>query len=223
VIDATVPQDRKFFPAMASVVAAIVFAGFTPSFYARGWSGGVTPLAVPVFLHGVAGTLFVLVFVAQSWLIAARRELLHRKLGVVLAALAAAFVLSGIVVTARLERSHVGESLRVLAPHLWANAAPLAAFALLIAAGIWQRNVAARHKRLMLLAAVVLLPPATGRLLGPLDVAWLNLPLYVCAASANAVYDVISRGRPHVLSVLPAAALVAIDVTTTWWLAAVGS
>src|SRR5688500_17791948 len=109
---------------MATVIAAIVFAGFTASFYARGWSGGVTPLAVPVFLAGVAGTRFVLVFVAQSWLMAARRELLHRKLGVVSAALAAAFVLSGIVVAARLERSHVGESLRVLAPHLWTNAAP---------------------------------------------------------------------------------------------------
>lgn len=221
--DVTVPQDRLFYPAIATVLAAIVLAGFTPSFYARGWSGGAAPLAMPVLLHGVAGTLFVVVFAAQSWLIAARREQLHRKLGVAGAALAAAFVLSGIAVTVRLEQSHSGESLRVFAPHVWTNAAPLAAFALLVAGAIWQRKVAARHKRLMLVAAVVLLPPATGRLLGPHDLAWLNLPLYVCAASANAVYDAISRGRPHVLSVFPAAALVAIDVTTTWWLAAVGS
>jgi hypothetical protein len=132
-------------------------------------------------------------------------------------------VLTGIAVTVRLEHSHVGESARVLAAHVWTNAAPLAAFAALIAAGILQRNVPVRHKRLMLLAAVVLLPPATGRLLGPLDLAWLNLPLYVGAAGANAVYDIVTRGRPHAVSVYPALALVAIDVTTTQWLAAVGS
>jgi cytochrome bd-type quinol oxidase subunit 2 len=217
------PQDRKFYPAMATVIAALVFAGFTPSFYARDWSGGATPLAGPVLVHGVAGTLFVLVLTVQSWLIAAGRESWHRTLGSWGALLAMAFVLSGIVVTFNLEQGHVGESRRVLAAHVWTNAAPLAAFALLVAAGIWQRHVPARHKRLMLLAAVVLLPPATGRLFGPFDLAWLNLPLYVCAAAANAVYDVIARGRPHPFSVLPAAALVAIDVTTTSWLAAVGS
>ncbi len=214
-------HDRQFYPAMATVIAVLVLAGFTPSFYARDWSGA--PLAVPAILHGVAGTLFVLMFVMQAWLIAAAREAVHRKLGVVGAAVAAVFVLTGIAVTVRLEQSHVGEAARVLAAHVWTNAAPLAAFALLVAAAIWQRNRPARHKRLMLLAAVVLLPPATGRLFGPLELAWLNLPVYVCAAGANAVYDVVTRGRPHALSVWPAAALVAIDVTTTSWLAAVGS
>jgi hypothetical protein len=137
--------------------------------------------------------------------------------------IAAVFVTSGVVVTVNLEQNHVSEPMRVLAAHVWTNAAPLAAFAVLVSAGIWQRHTPARHKRLMLLAAVVLLPPATGRLFGPLDLAWLNLPIYVAAVGANAVYDVSTRGQPHLLSVAPAAALVAIDVTTTWWLAAVGS
>jgi hypothetical protein len=206
---------------MATVLALLVLAGFWPSFYARPQTA--SPLAAAVLLHGVAGTLFVLTFAAQSWLVALRREAWHRKLGPAGAGLAALFVASGVVVTVDLERGHVGESTSVLAAHVWTNAAPLAAFAALAAAGIWQRRVPARHKRLMLLAAVVLLPPATGRLFGPLDLAWLNLPLYACAAFANAVYDVVTRGRPQPLSVLPAAALVAIDVTTTRWLAAVGS
>jgi hypothetical protein len=200
-----------------------VFAGFTPSFYARDWSSDALPLATAAVLHGIAGTLFVVVFAVQSWLIAAGRESLHRRLGVVGAALAGAFVLSGVAVTVNLERSHVAESARVLAAHVWTNAAPLAAFAVLIAAGIWQRRVGVRHKRLMLLAAVVLLPPATGRLFGPLDLAWLNLPVYVCAAAANSVYDLFTRGRPHASTLLPALALVAIDLVTTAWLAAVGS
>jgi hypothetical protein len=218
-----VPQDRKFYPVMATVIAVLVLAGFTPSFYARGWSGEALPLATPIVLHGIAGTLFVAVFAAQSWLIAAGREPLHRKLGVAAAVLAVLFVLSGIRVTVNLEQSHGGESARVLAAHVWTNAAPLAAFAVLVTAGIWQRRVGARHKRLLLLAAIVLLPPATGRLLGPLELAWLNLPVYVCAAAANPVYDLLTRGRPHAWSLLPALALVAIDGVTTAWLAAVGS
>jgi hypothetical protein len=207
---------------MATIIAALVLAGFTPSFYARGWSDAA-PLVAMLFLHGVAGTAFVLVFAGQSWWIAAGHEAWHRMLGVVGAVIAAAFVLSGAAVTVNLERSHAGESARVLAAHLWTNAAPLAAFAVLVGAGIWQRGVPVRHKRLMLLAAVVLLPPATGRLFGPLGLEWLNLPIYVGAAGANAVYDVMTRGRPHALSIWPAAALVVIDITTTWWLAAVGS
>lgn len=208
---------------MAVVIAVLVLAGFTPSFYARDWSSEALPLAMPVVLHGVAGTLFVVVFAVQSCLIAAGREGLHRRLGAVGAVAAVLFVLSGITVTVNLERSHSFDSTRVLAAHVWTNAAPLAAFALLVAGGIWQRRVSARHKRLMLLAAVVLLPPATGRLFGPLELAWLNLPVYACAAAANSIYDLVTRGRPHALSLWPALTLVAIDVTTTWWLAAVGS
>ena len=59
----------------------------------------------------------------------------------------------------------------MLAAHLFTNAAPLAAFALLMAAGIWQREGRRGTRRLMLLAAVVLLPPAIGRLFGQLGLA----------------------------------------------------
>ena len=175
-------------------------------------------------LHGVAGTAFVLVFAVQAWLIAAGREAWHRNLGVAGALLAAAFVLSGAAVTVESRARATSGSRRVCSrPHLWTNAAPLTAFALLARRGIWQRRVPARHKRLMLLAAVVLLPPATGRLFGPLDLAWLNLPCMSARPRRTPSMTSSTRGRPHALSVWPAAALVAIDVTTTWWLAAVGS
>jgi len=217
----TPAADHKFYPAMATLIAVVVFVGFTPSFYSRPFE--VAPLALPAVLHGVAGTLFVLTFTVQSWLVALGRTQWHRKLGVAGGVLAAVFLASGIGVTLNLELEHIIEPERMFAAHVWTNAAPLAAFAVLVATGLAQRRVPARHKRLMLLAAVVLLPPATGRLFAPLDLAWLNLPVYACAAGANAVYDVIVRGRPHVFSLGPAVLLVAIDITTTFWLAAVGS
>jgi hypothetical protein len=110
----------------------------------------------------------------------------------------------------------------VLAPHLFTNVAPLAAFALLAGAGLWQRGVPVRHKRLMLLAAVVLSPPAIGRLFAELDLVRFNLLAYASLAFANALYDWAVRGRPHAIALGGAGALVAIDVITTRWLAAAG-
>jgi hypothetical protein len=216
-------SNRTFYPAMATILAALIFAGFTRSFYARGWSPSDTPLALPVFVHGVAGTLFVVAFAVQSWLVTAGRVAAHRKLGVAAALLAVLLVGSGIAVTVHLERGHSPEASPVFVAHVFANAVPLASFAILAAAGIWQRRTAARHKRLMLMAAVVLLPPGTGRLFAQLGVEWLNIPVYACAASANAVYDLVTTGRAHALSVWPAAALIVIDIAITWWLRAVGA
>jgi hypothetical protein len=216
------PAEHVFYCAMALLLAVLVAAGFAPTFFARGLSGAAS-LPSSVFVHGVCGTAWVLLFVAQTTLVATRRIAWHRRLGWVAAAAAVAFVASGAVVTAALERSHGAEPWTWRAPHLFTNSAPLCAFALLVLAGVWQRARSAVHKRLMLLAAVVLLPPAIGRLFAVLDVAQLSFAAYAAFAFANAVYDWLAHGRPHAVSLLGAVALVAIDGVTTTWLAAVGS
>lgn len=215
--------DRGFYLAMAFLLVVLVAAGFTPTFFARPASGQLGPLALPVLVHGVVGTAWVLLFTTQAILVAASRVAWHRRLGWLAAAAATVFVATGAVVIAELEQSHGAEPPGWRAAHIFTNAAPLTAFALLVVAGVWQRSHAARHKRLMLLAAVVLLPPALGRLLGRLDLAELNLAAYAAFAFANALYDFAVYGRPHAISLFGAAALVAIDVATTLWLAAVGS
>lgn len=213
--------DRWFYSAMALVLAALALAGFAPTFYTRPWLPDAAPLPTAVLWHGLAGTAWVSLFAAQTLLIARRRVEWHRRLGLLGAALSVVFVASGLAVTVLLEQRHGSEPRAVLAAHLFTNVAPLALFALFSLAGIWQRGIALRHKRLMLLAAVVLLPPAIGRLFGVLDLARFNLLAYASLAFANSLYDVLVRGRPHPISLLGAILLVAIDVLTTWWLAAV--
>ena len=216
------PLDGAFYPAMAAILVVAVAAGFAPTFFARGlFTAG--PLPLPAFVHGVFGTAWVALFAAQTALAATGRLAWHRRSGWVTAAVAVAFVASGLVVLVNLEQSHGAEPLAWRAPHVFTNLAPLAAFAALVSAGIWRRASAAQHKRLMLLAAVVLLPPAIGRLFAALDLAQLNLVAYAAFAFANAVFDWLVYGRPHAVSLAGAAALVAVDVTTTTWLAAVGS
>jgi len=214
--------EHAFYGGAALALLALVAAGFAPTFFVRD-SAILGPLSSAVLVHGIAGTTWLLLFASQIALVATRRVSWHRRLGLVAAAVAAVFVMSGVFVIANLEQSHGSEPLTWRAPHLFTNGAPLAAFALLVAAGVWQRAAAARHKRLMLLAAVVLAPPAIGRLFAELGVTELNFVAYAALAFASAAFDWLAYGRPHAISLLGGAALVAIDAVTTVWLAAVGS
>ncbi len=221
--DTPPPRDRWFFAGMATLLAVVIGAGFTPTFFARGAFFDVPPLARAALLHGMAGTAWLTLFVAQAWLVFANRRDWHRRLGVAGVVLAPLFVVSGIGVIAGVERTHVYDSAMTLAAHVYANGAPVAAFGTLAIAGLWQRRVAARHKRLMLLAAIALLPPGTGRLFGYLGLSSLNVPVYLGVLFMNAIYDVWRWRRPHPIALFGAAALAAIELTTDWWLAAIGS
>ncbi len=219
---AAAPLEHGFYCAMAFVLAILAAAGFAPTFFARDVAAA-GPLPFPVLVHGIAGTAWLLLFSTQTVLVAARRVSWHRRVGVVTAAMALVFVASGAVVIEALERSHGVEPLSWRAPHIFTNGAPLTMFALLVAAGVLQRSRSASHKRLMLLAAVALSPPAIGRLFGQLGLGELNLAAYAALAFANTAYDWLAHGRPHSISLLGAAALVAVDAATTAWLRAAGT
>jgi hypothetical protein len=216
-------HDRWFYAGMATLLAVVIGAGFTPTFFARGAFSELPPLSWAALLHGLAGTAWLALLVAQAWLIVAGRRDRHRWLGVAGVVLAPLFVVSGIAVIAGVERSHVYDSAMTLAAHVYANGAPVAAFGTLAIAGLMQRRVPARHKRLMLLAAITLLPPGTGRLFGYLGLSFLNVPVYIGALFLNVVYDVMQRRRPHAISLVGAVVLAGIELTTDWWLAAIGS
>ncbi|HVY63867.1 MAG TPA: hypothetical protein VHH11_03515 [Gammaproteobacteria bacterium] len=215
------PHDRWFFSGMATLLVAVIFAGFVPSFFLR--DAALPPLTTAQLLHGVAGTAWLLVFAVQAWLVTAGRRDWHRRLGVLGAVIGALFVLSGVAVIAAVERGHVFDTLGTFAAHAYANGAPTAAFGALVAAGVWQRRAPARHKRFMLLAGIALLPPGTGRLFGHLGLASWNVPVYLCVLFVNALYDVCVWRRPHPVSLAGAIALAAIELSTDWWLDALGA
>jgi hypothetical protein len=217
------PHDRWFYSGMATLLACVIFAGFVPTFFARGAFYDLPPLSTTALLHGIAGTLWLVLFVAQAWLVKADRRDVHRRLGVLGAGVAAAFVCGAAGVIANIEHSHIYDSPGTLAAHAYANGAPTVAFGVLVALGIWQRRAAARHKRFMLLAAIALLPPGTGRLFGHLDLSFLNVPVYLCVLFFNTLYDAFVYRRVHPVSWIGGVALVAIEISTDWWLEAIGS
>lgn len=160
-------RDRWFFTGMATVVIATVAAGFAPTYYLKPLFA--TPaLPLSIHIHGALFTMWVLLFVAQTSLVAANRTDLHRRLGVVGAVLAITMVAAGTalaVESARMARPALG-ALAGASP-LFVLVIPLASvvvFTILVGLGLYYRRRPDAHKRLMLLATIALLPPALGRM-----------------------------------------------------------
>lgn len=210
-------RERIFFTGMAVMMTLVCIAGFAPSYYLKAYFRPA-PLSVLVHVHGAAFTLWMLLLVAQTSLIASGRAHLHRRMGVAGGILAIFMVATGAAVvwvrgttpTPALPHEFL---LRMLALSVVA----LIAFSSLAGIAIWLRRHAAVHKRLIILATTVLLGAAVHRLL-----IWLVSPtvgplmffgftdLFIVALG---VYDLISRGRLHPATLWGGTAVVASQIT----------
>jgi uncharacterized membrane protein YozB (DUF420 family) len=191
-------RDRQFFTGMAIAAIVTVFVGFAPSYYLSGAFGG-RPLSTLVHVHGAVSTAWMLLFLTQTSLIAARRTDLHRRLGVAGAVLAPLLLVVGYLTS--IEAARRGHTPPGGPPPLAFLAVPigtLLTFAILVGAGLSQRRRPETHKRLMLLATIAILTPALARMrwlgLGGPPVAIGGTCLFVVACL---LYDRVAHGRVH--------------------------
>ena len=218
------PADRRFFMSMAVAIAAIVFAGFAPTFYLRpAFQSDSLP---PVFaIHGTVFTAWIVLLVVQTALISARRTAVHRKLGVVGGGLAVLMLIVGYMAAVTAARR--GFSTPGLPPPLVFFAVPLldmVVFPLLVGAALYYRRTPAAHKRLMLLSTIAILPAAVARLPGVLPYGPLMFfGLTNILVAAMLVYDWITLGRVHpatiwgsLLFILSQPLRIAISGTDAW-------
>lgn len=196
--------DRMFYSGLAITLAVTAFGGFARTFYGPLLIGGprVTltggPWSPVVLTHALFFTAWVVLFVAQTSLIAARRVAVHRRLGIAGAILAAGMVVAGfrtaIAASARGNAPPGSDPLSFLVVPLF----DLLLFSGFIIAALVMRRQKEAHKRLMLLAYVSIIAAATARLPG---VLLLGPPVFFGLALlfviAGAVYDFVSRGRVH--------------------------
>lgn len=198
-------RERLFYTGMAVAVVITVFAGFARTYYLRPYfaSSSLPPL---LHLHGVVFTSWLLLLLAQTALVAAKRTDIHRRLGIAGAIVAALMV--GIGTATAIIRAKVVEVPPGTPSPLVFLAIPLGdmlVFSILIVAGFYFRRRADVHKRLMLLATIAILPAATARLpfafieqAGP--VAFFGLAdLFIVACL---LYDVVVRRHLHRATVL---------------------
>jgi hypothetical protein len=201
--------DRWFFTSMAVSAALVVFGGFAPTYYLKGLSG--TPALSPlVHVHGIVFTTWIALFLTQTALISARRADLHRFIGMAGGVLAVAMLVVGtaVAIAAAKRPNALNEALGLPPPlvFLVIPLGDLAAFAVLVGGGLYNRRNREVHKRLMLLATIAILNAGFGRLVFPGGVlAFLRLPVSPLTligltglfVAACLFYDRMTRGRVH--------------------------
>lgn len=188
-------------------MALTVFLGFAPSFYLRGvfhkpTPSGMTSLALVTVIHGTLFTSWVLLFIVQTTLIARHRVVVHRKVGIAGALLAAAMIVAATAVAIAMARR--GGAPPGVDP-LAFMAIPLGdifMFAIFVTSALALRRNKETHKRLMILAYISILAAAVARLpgvlpLGPFGFYGFTMIFLLVAV----IYDIISRRRVHAVYV----------------------
>ncbi len=192
-------RERLFYLGMAVAILITVFAGFSRSYFLKA-RFGAPPLPLLLHLHGLVFTSWILLFLAQTTLVAARRTDIHRRLGVFGGVLAALLLILGTATA--IIRVKGGSAPIPGVPPLSFLAVPffdMVVFAILIGAGLYHRHRADVHKRLMTLGTIALLSAPIARLhfpmLPPGPPTFFGLTdLFILAML---VYDLATRRRPH--------------------------
>jgi len=228
---ATARYDRMFYSGVAIAMALTVLVGFGPTYYFAAFSdrpmatvnGG--PMTLLVHAHGLLFTGWVLLFIAQTSLVAQHNVHLHRRLGVVGAALAGLMIVVGTVTALRSAARGGGPAGIEPLSFLIVPLTDMVLFGGFVGLALRLRRNREAHKRLMLLAYVSIMAAAVGRL--PL-VAALGQPLVVLGLAltflfAGVVYDLVTRRRVHPVYLRGGALVVAsvplrllVSQTTAW-------
>lgn len=239
------PIDRWIFVFMAVWFIVIALAGFIPSSLGKiaAVQAGLRPqFPLALHFHAVLSGSFLLLLLAQTWLMATGRESLHKQLGLLGIAIALALIVVGFILLPTIFRP-AWEAAHSNTPGVTARFAGMdkfmlngvlsnvragALFAAFLAIGLATRNrYPGLHKRMMILATAMALSAAISRipfLPSTMALSPLSLDLYVLAAiSPMFAWDVLRNRRVHAaywiwLSIwLPVAIVVHLAWNTPWW------
>lgn len=187
---------------MGLVLTAIVIGGFGVSTFVR--PGGIAAIPLLLHLHGAVFLGWFVLFSVQAQLAGSGNIRLHMNLGKTSIGLAAAIVVLGYLVVrgayARPDFSVAGMSpaASVMFPFT-----DIVNFGIAYGLAFANRRTPDAHKRLMLLAGMLIIDPAAARLVmipggSPILIVLLELALF----AALIIYDTRTRGRPHWASLL---------------------
>ena len=154
--------ERRFYVGAAIGIVVVVLAGFSIDIDLL---RDMSSLSMLVRVHGLVMFGWIVLFVTQTVLVARHRVDWHRRLGIFGAALAAAIVIADtatVVNAARLGGNHLPPGIPV--PLFVAfSFFDLFTFAILVGGAVVLRARSAWHKRLMLLATILVLDAALAR------------------------------------------------------------
>lgn len=154
--------DRVFFSGMSLLLLATVLFGFAKTYFMAGMVAAPLPNKL-IHVHGAAFTLWIVLLIVQTGLIAARRVKLHMTLGLAGFGLAVAMVVLGI--TAAIDSMRRGTAPPGVDAQTFFVVPMMGILFFAVTAFLayrWRRNPEA-HKRLILIATINLTGAAVGR------------------------------------------------------------
>ncbi|MFT4862529.1 MAG: hypothetical protein ACI95C_001750 [Pseudohongiellaceae bacterium] len=159
----TDPTRAMYYAGTCALVALIVVAGFGPSYVGAMISGVGTPLVL--HFHATVFVGWIILFTTQALLPAVGRIDLHRKLGKFGIGYAVFLVIVGLITTVNRVAFYFndGQEARAKA-FLIAPLSDMIIFPIFFTAAILYRHKPEVHKRLMLVATVMLTIAAVGRM-----------------------------------------------------------
>jgi uncharacterized membrane protein YozB (DUF420 family) len=195
------PADRRFYTTMAVVAAAVIVAGFANTYGPKVLSSS-TPVPPVIHLHAVLFTCWLVLFVAQTLLVARGHVHAHMRLGNAGMALAGLMLATGFAAAIHAARAGhrgiPGVEFPTRDGFLLLNFASVCVFSALVAAGWWWRRRPQAHKRLMLSATVAgLMPPGISRLPGVAGHDQAIAGLVMTFLLVGPIYDLATRKRIH--------------------------
>ncbi|HEV7233649.1 MAG TPA: hypothetical protein VGN36_05340 [Sphingorhabdus sp.] len=225
-IRAELNAERRFFFGLAIALALTTFIGFAPTYYLVGYFDGVTTrgdraasiLTPAVHLHGLTGSLWMLLLVAQTGLVAADRRDIHKRMGIIAVALMVAISITAWIVS--FEAGGRGKAPPGWTPpgFLLIQIGTLAGFLIFATLGLLMRKRSDFHKRLMMLATISMMVPVCGRIwtrLGGIEYtrgAVGGMILSDLFLLAIILFDIRSRGRIHPVTLWGGALLVGLQI-----------
>ncbi|RGP41289.1 hypothetical protein BPTFM16_01591 [Altererythrobacter insulae] len=195
------PRAERFFFYVTVTMIVVIFAGFTASaLYLPEFPFPPSPL---VIFHGVITLGWYVLTASQALLIGQSNFALHKKMGQASIVLVAMILVTGyFVVTTGIIRPGFSIAGMPAANSTIFPTMDLVGFVLFYGLALFNRANGPAHKRLMVLAGLMMLQPATARL--GISFGFEPFPLVAALAIILAffVYDWRTRGRPHWASVL---------------------
>ena len=217
---ASVDENRKFAVRMAAAMLAVNVVGFVPTLYFRPFFD-VPTIPFYLYAHGVVGTAWFVLVLAQALLIDNRLLRTHRALGWLGVCLAAIVLALGVYTSTNMVPRHsalgaVSEAdVRLYGFVTSGDLAGFINFPTFIALALaFRRRSMDVHMRLMLLATLSILGPAVSRI-----ASWFGeipnpiIPVVMLGFVAFlAIHDLRSRGRLHPATVLGVLFMVAVSL-----------
>ena len=154
--------DRVFFSGMSLVMLGTVLFGFAKTYFLAGMVRAPLP-NVLIHIHGAAFTLWIALLLVQTALIATRNVRVHRVLGLWGFGLAATMIVLGLL--AAVDQLRRGGGPPSVDPKTFfiIPLSDIALFALFVYFAYRSRSKPEAHKRLILIATIVLVDAAVAR------------------------------------------------------------